>query len=60
MIESCYVGGKLNLGCEAAVIARARTGWVRFTTCLKKLLENRLSLKIKGKVHRCCTRSAIQ
>ena len=31
----CYLGAKLNAsrGCEAAVTARARIGWVKFRKC---------------------------
>ena len=57
----CYFGDRLNAsgGCEAAVTARVRTGWVRFRECGELLLGNRFSLKMKGKVYRCCVRSAI-
>ena len=57
----CYLGYRLNFSgaCEAAVIARVRTGWVRFRECGELLLGNRFPLKIKGKVYRCCVRSAI-
>ena len=39
----CYLGDRLNSsgGCEAAVTARARIGWVRFRECKKLLLGNR-------------------
>ena len=57
----CYLGDRLNAsgGCEAAVTARVRIGWVRFRECGELLLGNRLPLKMKGKVYRCCVRSAI-
>ena len=57
----CYLGDRLNAsgGCEAAVTARVRIGWVRFRKCGKLLLGNRFPLKMKGKVYRCCVRSAI-
>ena len=45
-------------GCEAAVTARVRIGWVQFRECGEVLLGNRFPLKIKGKVNRCCVRSA--
>ena len=45
--------------CEAAVTARVRIGWVRFRECGELLLGNRFPLKMKGKVYRCCVRSAI-
>ena len=34
-------------------------GWVRFRECGELLLGNRFPLKMKGKVYRCCVRSAI-
>ena len=46
-------------GCEAAVTARVRIGWVRFRECGELLLGNRFPLKTKGKVY-CCVRSAIR
>ena len=57
----CYLGDRLNSSgcCEAAVTARVRMGWVKFRECGELLLGNRLSLKIKSKVYRCCVRSAI-
>ena len=42
-----------------AVTATVRIGWVRFRKCGELLLRNRLPLKMKGKVYRCCVRSAI-
>ena len=35
----CYLGGWVNAGggCEAAVTARARTGWVKFRECRELL-----------------------
>ena len=58
--EFCYLGDRLNAsgGCEAAVTARIRIGWVGFRKCGELLLGNRFPLKIK-KVYRCCVRSAI-
>ena len=57
----CYLGDRLNAsgGCESVVTARVRIGWVRFRECGELLLGNRFSLKMKGKVYRCCVRSAI-
>ena len=56
-----YLGNRLNAsgGCEVAVTARVRIGWVRFRECGELLLGNRLPLKMKVKVYRCCVRSAI-
>ena len=52
----CYLGDRLNAsgGCEAAVTARVRIGWVRFRECGELLLGNRFPLKMKGKVYGCC------
>ena len=57
----CYLGDRLNAsgGCEAAVTARVGIGWVRFRKCGELLLGNRFPLKTKGKLYRCCVRSAI-
>ena len=57
----CYFGDRLNAsdGCEAAVTAKVRIGWVRFRECGELLLGNRFPLKMKSKVYRCCVRSAI-
>ena len=57
----CYLEDRLNAsgGCEVAVTARVRIGWVRFRECGELLLGNRFPLKMKGKIYRCCIRSAI-
>ena len=57
----CNLGDRLNAGggCEAAVTARVRIGWVKFMECEELLLGNRFSLKMKGKFYHCCVRSAI-
>ena len=57
----CYLRDRLNSsgGCEAAVTARVRIGWIRFSECGELLLGNRFLLKMKDKVYRCCVRSAI-
>ena len=59
--EFCFLGDRLNAsgGFEAAVTARVRIGWVKFRECGELLLGNRYPLRIKGKVYRCCVRSAI-
>ena len=60
MNRFCYLGDRLNSsGCEAAVTGRVRISWVRFRECGELLLGNRFPLRVKGKVHRCCLRSAI-
>ena len=57
----CNLGDRLNAigGCEAAITARVKIGWVRFRECGKLLLGNSFPLRMKGKVYRCCVRSAI-
>ena len=57
----CYLGDRVNAsgGCEAAVTARARIGWVKFKECGKLLNSKRFSLKTKGMVYRSCVRSAM-
>ena len=46
-------------GCETAVTARSRIGWMKFRECSKILKGRRFSLKMKGKIYKCCVRSAI-
>ena len=46
-------------GCEAAVTARARIGWMKFRECGELLNSKRFSLKLKGMVYRSCVRSAM-
>ena len=57
----CYLGDRVNAGggCEAAVTARARIGWVKFRECGDLLNSKRFSLKLKGMVYRSCVRSAM-
>ena len=57
----CYLGDRLNAigGCETAVTARARIGWMKFRECGELLLGRRFSLKMKGMVYRSCVRSAM-
>ena len=57
----CYLVDRLNAsgGCEAAVAARIKIGWITFRECGELLLGNRFPMKMKGKVYRCCVRSAI-
>ena len=56
-----YLGDRLNAtgGCETAVTARSRIGWINFRHCSKILKGGRLSLKMKGKVYKSCVRSAM-
>ena len=56
-----YLGGRLNAtgGCETAVTARSRIGWIKFTKCSEILKGRRFSFKTKGKVYKSCVRSAM-
>ena len=55
----CYLGDRVNAGggCEAAVIARARIGWVKFRECGELLNSKRFLVKLEGMVYRSCVRS---
>ena len=57
----CYLGDRLNAsgGCETAVTARVRIGWMKFRECGELLLGRRFSLKMKGMLYRSCVRSAM-
>ena len=57
----CYLGDRVNAsgGCEAAVTARARIGWVKFRECGELVNSKRFSLKVKGMVYRSCVRVAM-
>ena len=55
------MGDRVNAsgGCEKALTARTRIGWVKFKECGELLNSKRFSLKTKGIVYRSCVRSAI-
>ena len=57
----CYLGHRENAsgGCEAAVIARARIGCVKFRECREFLNSKRFSLKVKRMVYQTCVRVAM-
>ena len=57
----CYLGHRVNAsgGCEAAVIARARIGCVKFRECRELLNSKRFSLKVKRMVYQTCVRVAM-
>ena len=57
----CYLGHRVNAsgGCEAAVIARVRIGWVKFKECGELVNSKRLSLEMKGMVYQSCVRLAM-
>jgi len=46
-------------GCEAAVTARTRIGWMKFREYGEIIHGKRCSLKLKGKIYRSCARSSI-
>ena len=56
-----YLGDGLNAnrGCETAVTARTRIGWIKFSKCSEILKGRRFLLKMKGKVYKSCVRSAM-
>ena len=55
-----YLGDRLNAtdGCETAVTARSRIGWIKFMECSEILKGRRFSLKTKGK-GKSCVRSVM-
>ena len=61
MSKFTYLGDRLNAtgGCEMAVTARSRIGWMKFRECSKILKSRRFSLKMKGKIYKSCVRSAL-
>ena len=46
-------------GCDAAVTARERVGWLKFKECGELLNSKRFSLKMKGMIYWSCVRSAM-
>ena len=56
-----YLGYRLNAtgGCETAVTARSRIGWMKFRESSEILKGRRFSLKMKGKIYKSCVRSAM-
>ena len=56
----CCLGDRLNVccGCEMAVTARARLGWVKFREC-EELLHGKKFL-LKGRIHQTCVRSVMR
>ena len=57
----CYLGDRVNAsgGYEAAVTARARTGWVKFKECRNLLNSRKFSHMMKGMIYRSCVISAM-
>ena len=60
--DFCYLGDRLNAsgGCETAVTARVRIGWMKFREYGELLLGRKLSLKMKKMVYRSCVGSAME
>ena len=58
--EFSYLGNSVSAGggCEAAVTARTRCGWVKFWEC-GELLYGRFPLKLRGTVYRSYVRPEI-
>ena len=58
--EFTYLGDRVSAvgGCEAAVIARTRHGWVTVREC-SELLYGRFPLKLKDAVHKSNVRPAV-
>ena len=56
-----YLGNRLNAtgGCETAVTARSRIGWMKFKKCSEILKGRRFLLKMKGKIYNSCVTSAM-
>ena len=57
----CYLGDRLTAtgGCETAVTARTKLGWMKFRECSEILKGRRFSLKMRGKIYKSCVRSAM-
>ena len=60
-MEFTYLGDRVSVGggCEAAVTARTRCGWVKSRECGEMLYGWRFLLKLKGTVYKSCVRPAI-
>ena len=56
-----YLGDRLNAngGCETAVTARKRIGWMKFRECREILKGGTLSIKMKERVDKTSVRSAM-
>ena len=59
--EFTYLGDRVSAGrgCEAAVIARTRCGWVKFRECGELLYGRRFPLTLKGAVYGSYVRLAM-
>ena len=56
-----YLGDRVcaSGGCEAAVTAKTRCGWVKFMDCADLLYGRRFPLRLKGAVYESYVRPAI-
>ena len=61
VMEFTYLGDRVSAGdgCEAAVTARTRRGWVEFREFCELLYGRRFPLRLKGVVHKSSIRLAI-
>ena len=59
--EFTYLGDRVSAGggCEAAVTARTRCGWVKFMECGELLYGRRFPLRLKGAVYKSYVTPAI-
>ena len=57
--EFTYLGASADGGCEAAVTARTRCGWVKLTECSNLLYGRRFPLMLRGVVYGSYVRPAI-
>ena len=53
VLEITYLGAMVSAGggCEAAVTARTRCGWVKYGECGELLYGRRIPLRLKGTIH---------
>ena len=56
--EFAYLCDRVSVGCEAAVTATTRSGWIKHREC-GELLYDRFPLKLKTAVYKRLTRPAI-
>ena len=59
--EFTYLGDRVSagVGCEAAITARTRCGWIKCRECGELLYGRRLNLKLKAVFHKSYVRPAI-
>ena len=59
--EFTYVDDRVSAGggCNAAVAARTRCGWVKFSECSELLYGRRFPVRLKGAVNKSYVRPAI-